>query len=54
MKPEERETDKADKIDQDMRREFLKKAAMYGVATPAAVTLLLSAGAKKNEAQAYV
>jgi len=32
------------------RREFLKKAGKVGIATPAAVTLLLSAGTKRAKA----
>jgi len=35
------------------RRRFLKKAAVGAVATPAAVTLLLSAGTKRTRAAIY-
>jgi len=44
-------TEKKDvKVTEDARRDFLKKAAKLGVATPAAVTLLLSARTKRAKA----
>ena len=45
-------TEKEDaKVKEDDRRDFLKKAAKAGVVTPAAVTLLLSAGTKRAKAE---
>jgi len=38
------------KAKEDARRDFLKKAAKAGVATPAAVTLLLAAGTGRGKA----
>jgi len=35
---------------EDARRDFLKKAAKLGLATPAVVTLLLAAGTKRSQA----
>ena len=34
----------------EVRRAFLKKAAKVGIATPAAVTLMLAAGSKRARA----
>ena len=45
-------TDKKATAGQDARRAFLRKAATVGMATPAAVTLLLSAGTKRAKALA--
>ena len=39
-----------DKAKKDARRDFLKKAAAVGIATPAAVTLMLAAGTKRSKA----
>jgi hypothetical protein len=39
--------------DAKARRRFLKKAAAGAIATPAAVTLLLSAGTKRARANGY-
>ena len=39
-----------DKAKEDARRDFLKKAAKVGIATPAAVTLMLAAGTKRARA----
>ena len=47
-KPRQTETEAEDAT---ARRRFLKKAAAGAVATPAAVTLLLSAGTKQGRAQ---
>ncbi len=44
------ETEKDAKAKQDDRRDFLKKAAKVAVTTPAAVTLILSAGSKRAKA----
>jgi hypothetical protein len=49
-KPAQFETEGEDAI---ARRRFLKKAAAGTVATPAAVTLLLSAGTKRARAGFY-
>jgi len=46
MKAENEDT----KAKEDARRDFLKKAARVGVATPAVVTLLLAAGTKRSQA----
>ncbi len=40
----------ASKPDANARREFLHKAAVAGIATPAAVTLMLAAGTKRARA----
>jgi hypothetical protein len=39
------------KVKEDARRDFLKKAAKAGVATPAVMTLLLSAGTRRAKAR---
>ena len=39
-----------DKAKKDARRDFLKKAGKVGIATPVAVTLMLSAGSKRARA----
>jgi len=43
-------TEQEAKTGQDARRAFLRKAATVGMATPAAVTLLLSARTKRAKA----
>ena len=40
----------AGKTSDEERRKFLKKAAKVGIATPAAVTLMLSVGTKRAKA----
>ena len=39
-----------DKAKEDARRDFLKKVGKVGIATPAAVTLMLAAGPKRAKA----
>jgi hypothetical protein len=48
MKTEQKATTR-----KDARRTFLRKAATVGLATPAAITLLLSAGTKRARATAF-
>ncbi len=46
------EAKSSESISTEARREFLHKAAKVGIATPAAVTLMLAAGNKRARAGA--
>jgi len=46
--------EQSDAPERSARRKFLEKAAAYGIATPAAVTLLLAAAAKRKPVAAQL
>ena len=46
--------EQSDAPERSARRRFLEKAGKYGIATPAAVTLLLAAAAKRKPVVAQV